>query len=194
MIEAAESKLADTSVEYTQDSVSRLESSLNNLKTIKDAYTTGEDKMIEDITKNYGTENDRIKGYGSIANSEDKDVLANGKTANRLKQGESSLLDKTIYTQLQKGEVVADAKLPVVSADTLETAKAEVVNAISALTVKQDISDTNMPDVPSDDEAEANGAPKTGDSIMTSVIYGSALVLSLGTVYVAFRKKEEENC
>ena len=150
--------------------------------------------MIEDITKNYGTENDRIKGYGSIANSEDKDVLANGKTANRLKQGESSLLDKTIYTQLQKGEVVADAKLPVVSADTLETAKAEVVNAISALTVKQDISDTNMPDVPSDDEAEANGAPKTGDSIMTSVIYGSALVLSLGTVYVAFRKKEEENC
>lgn len=194
VIEAAESKLADTSVEYTQDSVSRLESSLNNLKTIKDAYTTGEDKMIEDITKNYGTENDRIKGYGSIANSEDKDVLANGKTANRLKQGESSLLDKTIYTQLQKGEVVADAKLPVVSADTLETAKAEVVNAISALTVKQDISDTNMPDVPSDDEAEANGAPKTGDSIMTSVIYGSALVLSLGTVYVAFRKKEEENC
>ena len=50
-------------------------------------------------------------------------------------------------------------------------------------------SDTNMPDVPSDDEAEANGVPKTGDSIMTSVIYGSALVLSLETVYVAFRKK-----
>ena len=49
--ETAESKLADTSVDTAQDSVSRLESSLNNLKTIKDAYTTGEDKMIEGYYK-----------------------------------------------------------------------------------------------------------------------------------------------
>lgn len=29
--------------------------------------------MVSDITTNYGTANDRVKGYGSIANDDDKD-------------------------------------------------------------------------------------------------------------------------
>lgn len=29
--------------------------------------------MISDITTNYGTANDRVKGYGSIAKNDDKD-------------------------------------------------------------------------------------------------------------------------
>ena len=146
--------------------------------------------MIDDITENYGTDNDRIKGYGSIVNNEDKDVLADGSTANRLKQGESSLLDKTIYSQLQQGEVVADAVLPVVSAETLESAKTAVVNAIAGLTVKQD---TAAPDNTTGG-ADGESSPNTGDSMTRIFIFASALVVSLGTAFVVLRKREEENC
>lgn len=190
VIADAEAKLADTTVEYTEESVDKLKTSLDSLKTIQAAYTTAEDKMIDDITENYGTDNDRIKGYGSIVNNEDKDVLADGSTANRLKQGESSLLDKTIYSQLQQGEVVADAVLPVVSAETLENAKTAVVNAIAGLTVKQD---TAAPDNTTDG-ADGESSPNTGDSVTRIFIFASALVVSLGTAFVVLRKREEENC
>ena len=190
VIADAEAKLADTTVEYTEESVDKLKTSLDSLKTIQAAYTTAEDKMIDDITENYGTDNDRIKGYGSIVNNEDKDVLADGSTANRLKQGESSLLDKTIYSQLQQGEVVADAVLPVVSAETLESAKTAVVNAIAGLTVKQD---TAAPDNTTGG-ADGESSPNTGDSMIRIFIFASALVVSLGTAFVVLRKREEENC
>ncbi len=190
VIADAEAKLADTTVEYTEESVDKLKTSLDSLKTIQAAYTTAEDKMIDDITENYGTDNDRIKGYGSIVNNEDKDVLADGSTANRLKQGESSLLDKTIYSQLQQGEVVADAVLPVVSAETLENAKTAVVNAIAGLTVKQD---TAAPDNTTGG-ADGESSPNTGDSVTRIFIFASALVVSLGTAFVVLRKREEENC
>ena len=190
VIADAEAKLADTTVEYTEESVDKLKTSLDSLKTIQAAYTTAEDKMIDDITENYGTDNDRIKGYGSIVNNEDKDVLADGSTANRLKQGESSLLDKTIYSQLQQGEVVADAVLPVVSAETLYNPKTAVVNAIAGLTVKQD---TAAPDNTTDG-ADGESSPNTGDSVTRIFIFASALVVSLGTAFVVLRKREEENC
>lgn len=192
VIADAESKLADASVEYTEESIAKLQSSLDELKTIQAAYTTDEDKMIEDITQNYGTDNDRIKGYGSIVSNDDKDVLADGSTANRLKQGESTLLDKTIYSQLQQGEVVADAELPIVSAETLESAKAAVVNAIAELTVKQE---AVTPDAGSNAGGETGAdSPETGDSAMRIFIFASALVVSLGTAFIVFRKREEENC
>ena len=124
VIADAEAKLADTAVSYTEDSLNTLKTSLETLKSMKAAYTTAEDAMVADITNNYGTANDRIRGYGSIKNAEDKDG-----NANRLKQGESTLLDKTIYTQIQNGEQVEgyESKVPVVSAESLETEKSAVV-------------------------------------------------------------------
>ena len=91
--------------------------------------------MVSDITTNYGTANDRVKGYGSIANDDDKDGAKN-----RFKRGISTLLDKTIYTQVAEGkeENLSDYstdKAPVVKG--IDEAKKAVVSAINALQVKQ---------------------------------------------------------
>jgi len=76
-----------------------LKSALASLKELKASGTTADDPMVSDITTNYGTANDRVKGYGSIANDDDKDGAKN-----RFKKGISTLLDKTIYTQVAEGK------------------------------------------------------------------------------------------
>lgn len=173
LIELSEAKLADTETKYTEESLSTLKTAVENLKSIQAAYTTPEDKMIADISLNYNTDNDRIKGYGSIKNDEDKDVLADGSTANRLKMGESAIIDKTIYTQIYQGQVIADANVPVVDAKALEAAKAKVTEAIAKL------------------EVVGKETPGTGDS-SNVWLYVAGMFVAAGTGLVMFRKKEED--
>lgn len=143
VIEQAEAKLADTETEYTAESLSKLQSALATLKALKVAYTTAEDTMVDELTTNYRTSDDRCRatkadgsnlGYGQIANDEDKDTV-NGSTVQRFKAGISTLLDKTIYSQISNGEEIANATLPIVDADTLEAAKVAVSEAIINLEV-----------------------------------------------------------
>lgn len=190
VIADAEAKLADTAVSYTEDSLNTLKASLETLKNMKAAYTTADDAMAADITNNYGTANDRISGYGSIKNAEDKD----GK-ANRLKQGESTLLDKTIYTQIQNGEQVEgyESKVPVVSAESLENAKSAVVSAIASLSVKT-VEPAVTPDTDNTNTSDGSDSPNTGDNMAKAFGCASVMIVSLGTALVVYRKKEEENC
>jgi len=186
VITNAEAALADTTVEYTEESVKTLKSALENLKNVKAAYTTKEDPMIADITKNYGTEQDRVSGYGSVKNKDDKDMG----TANRFKQGVSTLLDKTIYCQIAEGKEIAEAKFPVVDGAALENAKKEVVKAIVGLTSAGSGSGTDS-DSNSTADSTGNKAPNTGDSALGIYVYGLLLVLSLGAAVIVFRKREE---
>ena len=190
VIADAEAKLADTAVSYTEDSLNTLKTSLETLKSMKASYTTAEDAMVADITNNYGTANDRIRGYGSIKNAEDKDG-----NANRLKQGESTLLDKTIYTQIQNGEQVEsyESKVPVVSAESLENAKSAVVSAIASLSVKT-VEPAVIPDTDNTNTSDGNDSPNTGDNMAKAFGCASVMIVSLGTALVVYRKKEEENC
>lgn len=135
VIAAADAIVNGTAVAYTDDSMDALKSALASLKELKASGTTADDPMVSDITTNYGTANDRVKGYGSIAKDSDKD----GKK-NRFKKGISTLLDKTIYTQVAEGkeENLSDYsadKAPVVKG--IDEAKKAVVSAINALQVKQ---------------------------------------------------------
>lgn len=135
VIAAADALVNSTDVAYTDESMETLKSALASLKELKASGTTADDPMISDITTNYGTANDRVKGYGSIAKNDDKDGAKN-----RFKKGISTLLDKTIYTQVAEGseENLSDYsadKAPVVKG--IDEAKKAVVNAINALQVKQ---------------------------------------------------------
>ena len=73
-----------------------------------------------------------VKGYGSVVNAEDKDIV-NETPVNRFKQGISTLLDKTIYLQISNGAEIENANLPIVNAESVEASKAEVINAIKSL-------------------------------------------------------------
>lgn len=144
VIASAESIVNSTDVNYTDDSMNALKTALEALKTLRDTNKTAEDPMIADITNNYGTDVDKVKGYGSIKNDADKDTGADGKALNRFKKGMSTLLDKTIYTQAVEGQQAQLAdytsdKAPVVK--DIDTAKAAVVNAIKALEIKQENKD-----------------------------------------------------
>ena len=136
VIASAEELVNSTDANYTKDSMDTLTSALDQLKAIKSSYTTAEDPMVSDITTNYGTAADRVKGYGSVANSADKD----GKL-NRFKKGISTLLDKTIYTQASEGQQEQSAdytadKAPVVKG--VDEAKSAVINAMNGLETVKD--------------------------------------------------------
>ena len=131
VIASAEKLVNSTDVTYTKESMAALTSALDQLKTLKKSNVTAEDPMAADIIANYGTAADRVKGYGSVANSEDKD----GKL-NRFKKGLSTLLDKTIYTQAAEGQQEQSAdytadKAPVVKG--MDEAKSTVINAMNSL-------------------------------------------------------------
>ena len=136
VIASAEELVNSTDASYTKESMDALTSALDQLKAIKSSYTTAEDPMVSDITTNYGTAADRVKGYGSVANSADKD----GKL-NRFKKGISTLLDKTIYTQAAEGQQEQSAdytsdKAPVVKG--VDEAKSAVINAMNGLETVKD--------------------------------------------------------
>lgn len=212
VIADAEKLINSTEVNYTEDSMKTLKDALSSLKAVKEKYTTPEDKMIADITANFGKDTDRVKGYGSVKNADDKDG-----SVNRFKKGTSTLLDKTIYRQVEEGkqEQLAGYKAenaPVISAASLEEAKTKVVNAISSLAVVQEPSDTvtepsdavtNSSDAvtePSDavkDSADGAGSsadstPKTGDNRMAGLYaYLAAAAAGVGALILGIRKKED---
>ena len=131
VIASAEKLVNSTDVTYTKESMAALTSALDQLKSLKTSSATAEDPMIADIVGNYGTSSDRVSGYGSIKNKEDKDG-----SVNRFKKGISTLLDKTIYSQVAEGQqaqsddYTAD-KAPVVKG--MDEAKSAVINAMNAL-------------------------------------------------------------
>lgn len=132
LLSQAEDILVNDTSKYTEDSIATLKAALEKLKALKESYTTEKDAFIDEITAKYGTEDDRVKGYGSVVNAEDKDIV-NETPVNRFKQGISTLLDKTIYLQISNGVEIENANLPIVNAESVEASKAEVINAIKSL-------------------------------------------------------------
>ena len=203
VIDSTENLINGTEVKYTEDSMNSLKDALSALKKIKTAYTTAEDPMVADITTNYGKDTDRVSGYGSVKNSADKSASESGKSINRFKKGTSTLLDKTIYTQVEEGlqAQLADYKAenaPKIDGTALEEAKMAVVNAINALTVQEDnntVPEPSAPEenAPTDNSSADNGkAPQTGDNMLARVYaYIAAAAAGIGAVIVGIRKKED---
>lgn len=132
LLSQAEDILTNNTSKYTEDSIAKLKAALEKLKALKESYTTEKDAFIDEITAKYGKEDDRVKGYGSVVNAEDKDIV-NEMPVNRFKQGISTLLDKTIYLQISNGVEIENANLPIVKAESVEASKAELINAIKSL-------------------------------------------------------------
>ena len=206
VIENAENLINSTEVNYTEESMNSLKDALSALKKIKAAYTTANDPMIADITTNYGKDTDRVSGYGSVKNAADKSTSESGKSVNRFKKGTSTLLDKTIYTQVEEGlqAQLADYKAenaPKIDGAALEEAKLAVVNAINALTVENNQSedpsaptgDSSTDSSSADNSSTDNGkAPQTGDNKLARVYaYMAAAAAGIGAVVIGIRKKED---
>lgn len=205
LIESAEKLVSDGDI-YTDESLNALKLSLEALKNIRTAYTTDKDTYIDTISTLYNTADDPIKGYGSVTNDDDKDVLTGGSKANRLRKGLSTLLDKTIYRQLEGGNVIADAILPVVNADMLNEAVDKVLAGIEALELK----DTEIVTTPDDktggnseeittpdntgDNTDGNDSnPKAGDGSMAAVAVGGTLLVIGLTGLVIYMGRKESN-
>lgn len=165
----AEKTLAgmDTSV-YTADSVTRLKNALAALKEVKAKYATAEDTAISVISQAYGTEEDPIKGYGSVKNEENKDdtydtygnTKENGKHANRLRKGYSTLLDKTIYLQLDGDD---KTEVPVVQAAEILAAKSAVNTAVDSLEKVEEKNDKTEETTTGDESREESTKESTGN-------------------------------
>lgn len=165
----AEKTLAgmDTSV-YTADSVTRLKNALAALKEVKAKYATAEDTAISVISQAYGTEEDPIKGYGSVKNEEDKDdtydtygnTKENGKYANRLRKGYSTLLDKTIYLQLDGDD---KTEVQVVQAAEILAAKSAVNTAVDSLEKVEEKNDKTEETTTGDESREESTKESTGN-------------------------------
>ena len=198
IIEKAEDKLAGDLSKYTAESVATLRKAVKELKDMKEAYTTADDAMIEDIVTNYNTSADRIRGYGSIKNAEDKDMG----TADRLKKGVSTLIDKTIYTQIENGAVIANPSLPKINATTLNTAKEKVLSAMELKVAETETTTSGKTETETTTSGktetettkkdETPSSPQTGDS-SNVLIYVAGMCVAIGTGLVLLRKKEE-NC
>lgn len=228
VIAQANAKLADrtTAEKYTKESVAALEKAVADLEKLQASYTTAEDPMEEILDKYYNTADDRCTatgvtradgtvdglGYGHVRYNEDKDAVtkADGSVSytNRFKKGLSTLIDKTIYTQLENGVEKADlSELPIVDAKELETAKAAVLTAMASLeepkkeetaTGKQDETTGGQEETSSKNEADSNEqesgdgkAPQTGDS-SDAWIYVAGMLVAAGVGLTMFRKKEED--
>ncbi|MDY2629518.1 MAG: hypothetical protein SOW08_14595 [Lachnospiraceae bacterium] len=85
-----------------------------------------DDPFSEFASENYGKDADPFTGYGSVK-SEYRGTDAEGNSVNRLAEGNSTLLDKTIYTQLNGEEV------PIVSGKTYSAAKQSLIKAMTQL-------------------------------------------------------------
>lgn len=206
VINNAEALINSTEVNYTEASMNSLKDALSALKKIKAAYTTAEDPMVADITTNYGKDTDRVSGYGSVKNAADKSTPESGKGINRFKKGTSTLLDKTIYTQVEEGlqAQLASYKVenaPKIDAKALEEAKKTVVNAINALTVKKETPSSPSVEEPDKDtpktetpsaESPKTETPQTGDKMMARVYaYLTAAAAGVAAVIAGIRKKED---
>lgn len=166
-----------------------LKLSLDALKNIRKAYTTDKDNYIDTLSALYNTADDPIKGYGSVKNDDDKDVLASGSKANRLRKGLSTILDKTIYRQIEGGNVITDAILPVVNADMLNEAADKVLAGIEALKLK----DTETVTTPDNNKENNDSNPKAGDSSMVAVAIGGTLLVAGLAGLVIYMGRKESN-
>lgn len=206
LIDSAEKLVSDGEI-YTDESLNALKLSLEALKNIRTAYTTDKDTYIDTISTLYNTADDPIKGYGSVTNDDDKDVLAGGSKANRLRKGLSTLLDKTIYRQIEGGNVIADAILPVVNADMLNEAADKVLAGIEALELKDteivttpddktggNSEEITTPDSNTGDITDGNDSnPKAGDGSMVAVAVGGTLLVIGLTGLVIYMGRKESN-
>ena len=203
IIDNAEKLVSDGEI-YTDESLDALKLSLDALKNIRKAYTTDKDNYIDTLSALYNTADDPIKGYGSVKNDDDKDVLASGSKANRLRKGLSTILDKTIYRQIEGGNVITDAILPVVNADMLNEAADKVLAGIEALKLK-DTETVTTPDnnKENNDSSDSNGSngsndgndsnPKAGDSSMVAVAIGGTLLVAGLAGLVIYMGRKESN-
>ncbi len=185
--------------DYTDESVKTLTEAVGTLKTLVEKITTASDPAITTFSTTFGTEEDPVKGYGSVKNDEDKDsTYVDAGLANRFKKGYSTLLDKTIYLQL------ADEAVPVVEAADLKAAQESVNKAITSLVKKETTTpddttpdDTNPDDTtpddtnPDDTDTDGGNDVGTGDTknapIAVAIIAGAAVV-------TLFTRKKESNC
>lgn len=191
VIANAQTTLAGDLSGYTDDSVAALKTAVTNLSAMKAAYTTAADPMIELISndmktmKYIGKEDSKTgavtAGYGQVRTAY-RDAVG----TERLKEGMSTLLDKTVYTQIESGVKSAQlanytkANAPIVSAAALEEAKTAVVTAINGLAEKP----------------AAEPTPQTGDSApMRILALGMSMMAAIAAAgVVLFRKKEDEIC
>lgn len=203
IIDNAEKLVSDGEI-YTYESLDALKLSLDALKNIRKAYTTDKDNYIDTLSALYNTADDPIKGYGSVKNDDDKDVLASGSKANRLRKGLSTILDKTIYRQIEGGNVITEAILPVVNADMLNEAADKVLAGIEALKLKDTETvttpDNNKENNDSNDSNGNNGSndgndsnPKAGDSSMVAVAIGGTLLVAGLAGLVIYMGRKESN-
>jgi len=138
------------------------------LKEVKAKYATAEDTAISVISQAYGTEEDPIKGYGSVKNEENKDdtydtygnTKENGKHANRLRKGYSTLLDKTIYLQLDGDD---KTEVPVVQAAEILAAKSAVNTAVDSLEKVEEKNDKTEETTTGDESREESTKESTGN-------------------------------
>lgn len=185
---------------YTSDSIANLQNAIQELQNYKNSYTTSPDAMVPEITNKYGTSQDRISGYGSVKNNEDK---CNG-TQNVLKEGLSSLVDKTVY--VQNFANVDDYSINTISNLQLETEKSAVLQAIQGLKeqtetpVQPDQGNTTKPNDQNTNTSTGNKATvstsgqkvKTGDEAPIMQWLITFLVAAIGTVAgFIYRKKAE---
>ncbi|MGN0292387.1 MAG: metallophosphoesterase [Lachnospiraceae bacterium] len=104
----------------------------SSVKTVKDAaevlknLCVLEDPFAEMASAAYGTDADPFTGYGSVKSGY-RYVTSEGQEVNRLGEGYSTLIDKTIYMQMNGDEV------SVVSAKTYEKAKLDLSRALCGL-------------------------------------------------------------
>ncbi len=175
----------DTS-KYTDASVKKLTDAAKALKSLIASYTTTADTGLTTISTTFGTDDDVVSGYGSV-----KDKTTNGDDSaknwldgkvtnyNRFKEGFSTLLDKTIYTQFN-GE---DA--PIVDSATIIEAQKAVNDAITGLVAKS--TGTTNSGNPSNKE-DVN----SGEKNMAGVY--AALAIALGAGIFMVTRKKEDNC
>lgn len=186
----------DVSV-YTPASVEKLQNALAKLKEVREGYRTKTDASMELIATAYGTETDPVIGYGSVANNEDKDMV-DGNLQNRFKQGYSTLLDKTIYTQLN-GET-----LPLVDVAELLVAQKAVTDGMAQLTpVEKETESEKETETKEDDKKQPEKTPsatltekeeivKTGDHAGRMVVGAvSMMLLSAGVMGICAKKENE---
>lgn len=173
-----------------------------------DVCLTGHDHTY---SRSYQIEEDPIKGYGSVKNEEDKDdtydtygnTKENGKYANRLRKGYSTLLDKTIYLQLDGDD---KTEVPVVQAAEILAAKSAVNTAVDSLEKVEEKNDkteettsANSSETAADKQQTTTAAKnaeivKTGDnSSRTAAAAVAGMTIALGAVLLVTGKREE-NC
>ncbi|MCD8120312.1 MAG: metallophosphoesterase family protein, partial [Lachnospiraceae bacterium] len=154
----------DTSL-YTTESVAAFETALEEMEAL---YELLDDPFAVFCSNAYGTDTDPLYGYGSVNTSYrytetylDADGNAQTSTTNRLAEGYSTLIDKTIYLQLNGEDV------PVEDSGIYISARAAVVSAINSLELLT-MEDTDDPTEESTETTTAEDETTTAEDETTT--------------------------